>query len=30
MWNIGDFNYQKWMEVNSLYDDLKKLWRTKL
>ena len=24
-WNIGDFNYQKWMEVNSLYDDLKKL-----
>ena len=24
-WNIGDFNYQKWMEVNSLYDDLKKI-----
>ena len=21
-WNIGDFNYQKWMEVNSLYEDL--------
>ena len=24
-WNIGDFNYQKWMEVNSLYDDLTKM-----
>ena len=24
-WNIGDFNYQKWMEVNSLYDDLTKI-----
>ena len=24
-WNIGDFNYQKWMEVNSLYNDLIKM-----
>ena len=24
-WNIGDFNYQKWMEVNSLYNDLTKM-----
>lgn len=24
-WNIGDFNYQKWMEVNSLYNDLTKI-----
>ena len=24
-WNIGDFNYQKWMEVNSLYNDLIKI-----
>ena len=24
-WNIGDFNYQKWMEVNSLYEDLTKI-----
>ena len=24
-WNIGDFNYQEWVEVNSLYDDLTKI-----
>lgn len=24
-WNIGEFNYQKWMEVNSLYDNLTKI-----
>ena len=24
-WNIGEFNYQKWMEVNSLYNDLIKM-----
>lgn len=29
-YNIGVFDYQKFMEVNSLYDDLKKLWRVKL
>ena len=24
-WNIGDFDYQKWMEVHLLYNDLIKL-----
>ena len=24
-WNIGDFDYQKWMEVKSLYDSLTKI-----
>jgi hypothetical protein len=27
-YNIGVFDYQKFMEVNSLYDDLKKIIKT--